>query len=92
MPLDPDAAAHLERLRAVGAPPLSSLTPEQARAAAEAGAPGLAGEGEPVDRVRDLEVAGVPVREYVPDGAHGTTEYVHGGGRVVGSLETHDGV
>ena len=92
MTLDPHAASYLERLRAAGAPPLASLTPEQARSAAEAGAPGLAGEGEPVDAVRDREVGGVPVREYVPAGAHGTTVYVHGGGWVAGSLDTHDGV
>ena len=92
VPLDPDAATYLQGVRAAGAPPVTALTPEQARAAAEATAAELAGEGEPVDRVRDLEVGGVPVREYVPEGAHGTTVYVHGDGWVVGSLDTHDGV
>jgi len=90
VPLDPDAATYLERLRAAGGPALTSLTPEQARAAAESTSFALAGEGEPVAEVRDVEVAGVPVREYVPEGAHGTTVYAHGGGWVVGSVDTHD--
>lgn len=88
-PLDPDAAAYLDRVRAAAAPPVPGSA-EQARAAHAASAGLLAGEGEPVAQVRDREVAGVPVREYVPEGAVGTTVYVHGGGWVVGTLDTYD--
>ena len=89
--LDPDADSYLARLRAApAAPPLSALSPQQVRAAAETQAVELAGPGEAVAEVRDRQVAGVAVREYVPVGASGTVVYAHGGGWVVGSLDTHD--
>jgi acetyl esterase len=41
--------------------------------------------------VRDEELAGVPVRRYVPHGAQpGVLAFFHGGGWVVGDLESHD--
>lgn len=88
--LDPDAAALLERLRASGAPPLQEGTPEQARAGHESSAAALSGPGEPVEDVHDLTVDGVPVRVFVPRDARGTTVYAHGGGWVVGTLDTYD--
>ncbi len=86
--LDPDAAALLARI--AGAPRLQDGTPEQARAAHDASAPALSGTGPDVDGVRDEQVAGVRVRRYVPAGARGTTVYVHGGGWVVGTLDSYD--
>lgn len=86
--MDPDAAALLERL--ADAPPLQDRTPEQARAAHDASAPALSGTGPDLDAVRDEQVAGVAVRRYVPAGAHGTTVYLHGGGWVVGTLDSYD--
>lgn len=53
---------------------------------------------EPVARVRDAAVPGpagpVPVRVYVPAGARADAAvlYLHGGGWVIGGLDTHDGV
>lgn len=88
MALDPDAAALLARI--AGAPRLEDGTPEQARAAHVASAPALAGRGPELEVVVDEQVAGVPVRRYVPAGAHGTTVYAHGGGWVVGTLDTYD--
>lgn len=88
--LDPDAAAVLARIAAADAPPPSAGTPEQARAGHIASAPALAGPPEPVQQVRDDTVDGVPVRVYVPAGAVGTTVYLHGGGWVVGTLDTYD--
>src|SRR5690349_4403405 len=52
----------------------------------------LAGEGVPVDRVHDEEIAGVPVRVYEPEGARGTIAYLHGGGWVMGDLDSVDAV
>src|SRR3712207_3466207 len=52
---------------------------------------GLAEPKEPVHEVRDLEVGGVPCRLHLP--APGTLPvllYLHGGGFVLGDLETHD--
>lgn len=89
--LHPDAARVLEA--SAGAPPLSSLTPEQARAGHLAGSPGLSGESEPVAAVEDVVVAGVPCRRFVPAGASaGTVVYVHGGGWVVGTMDTYASV
>ncbi len=88
--LDPDAEAYLARLREAGAPPLEDGTPEQARAAHVASAAALSGPGEPVEEVRDERVGGVPVRTYVPSGARGTVVWSHGGGWVVGTLDTYD--
>ncbi len=90
--LDADAATYLERLRALAPLPLEAGTPEQARAAHEASAPMLSGPGEAVEQVRDSRLGGVAVREYRPAGARGTTVYVHGGGWVVGTLDTYDQV
>ncbi|MFV0383573.1 alpha/beta hydrolase [Paracoccus sp. (in: a-proteobacteria)] len=44
--------------------------------------------------VRDETVAGVPVRRYIPEGAAGRAFllYSHGGGFVVGGLDSHDDV
>ncbi len=89
--LDPDAAAFLERLRALGpVPGLEEGTPEAARAAHEAAAAALSGPGEDVEQVSDGELGGVAVRVFRPAGARGTTVYVHGGGWVVGSLDTYE--
>ena len=88
MELDPDAAAFLARI--AGAPRLQDGTPEAARAGHVASAPALSGTGPWLESVTDEQVAGVPVRRYVPPVAHGTTVYAHGGGWVVGTLDTYD--
>lgn len=90
MTLDPDAAAFLERLRAAAPPAPGVLTPGQLREANSAGAPAVAGPGRPVQEVRDVLVGGVPARSYRPADARGTTVYLHGGGWVVGTLDTYD--
>jgi acetyl esterase len=52
------------------------------------------GAGVPLPAVRDVDAAGVRARLYVPDGADGApvVVYLHGGGWVLGGLETHDGL
>ena len=86
--LDPDAEAFLARI--AGMPPLQDSTPDQARAAHVASAPELSGSGPELEAVDDDEVAGVRVRRFAPAGARGTTIYVHGGGWVVGTLDSYD--
>lgn len=88
--LDPDAAAFLEQVNAAGAPAVQDGTPEQARAAHLASAARVAGPGEHVEQVSDGTADGVPVRIFVPAGARGVTVYLHGGGWVVGTLESYD--
>lgn len=89
--LDPSAAALLAAATAGGAPPVQAGSPEQARAMHEAGSPWMSGPGEDVESIADFEVDGVPVRAYRPSGAGGgVVLYAHGGGWVVGTLDTYD--
>src|SRR5215471_9389677 len=94
MAIDPQARAYLERMASLGLPPTEQLTPEQARATAEERAGALYGPTEDVHAVEDFEVGGVPVRLYAPAGGTDApiVVYFHGGGWVIGSLDTHDGV
>ena len=61
MPLDRDAKAYLDRLAALGAQPVSELTPAEARLAAEATAAELFGPADRVGAVVDQTLPG-PVR------------------------------
>jgi acetyl esterase len=45
---------------------------------------------EPVDRVLEVDADGVPCRLYVPRGATAPLVFLHGGGFVLGDLDTHD--
>jgi acetyl esterase len=93
--LDPDIRRLLETVFSLppqcGAPDVAQL-----RAAAEAMPRLLGGAPEPVASIRDLRVPGpgapVPVRVYRPScaAAMPLVLYAHGGGWVVGSLESHD--
>jgi len=94
MAIDPQARAYLDQVAALGLPPTELQTPEQARAMIDERSDALFGPREDVHAVEDLEVAGVPIRLYAP--AAGTdlpvVVYLHGGGWVVGSLDSHDGL
>jgi acetyl esterase len=94
MSIDPQAKAYLERVAALGLPPTEQQTPEEARAMGEERAGALYGPSEDVHAVEDFEVDGVPVRLYAAAGAADgpVVVYFHGGGWVIGSLDTHDGV
>jgi acetyl esterase len=93
MPLDPQAQAVMEQVAALGFPPVHQVSPEQARAnnRARPRAPGPA-----VARVEDRRIPGpeteIPVRIYTPEGAGPFPALVwfHGGGWVVGDLESAD--
>ncbi len=73
-------------------PPPHEVPVEQARAAHITETAVLAGEGVPVAHVRDESIGGVPVRVYEPEGASGTIAYLHGGGWVMGNLDSVDAV
>jgi acetyl esterase len=68
----------------------STLDPVEERAASEIRLRAVAGETVPVSRVDDLRIGDLPVRIYRPAGARHTVMFIHGGGWVVGSLDTHD--
>jgi len=95
MPLDPQVQIFLEQLRQSGAPPLCSLTPQEARAGAQADAAAL-GPSEPVAGKDDLDIAGpcgpLPIRLYTACEilSRGLLVYFHGGGWVIGDVTTHD--
>ncbi len=89
--LNPAMAGLLQRIQRAGRPPLHALTPAQARAAYEAGAEVLDLPRAALARVEPLTVAGRPARLYAPSRqALPALLYLHGGGFVIGSLETHD--
>jgi len=95
--LDPDAQELLETLGEVGAPDISQLSPEQARAVlGDLFTPDV--DPEPVDSVEERKIRApardIRVRIYdpEPDAELPATVYFHGGGWVAGNLDTHDGV
>jgi acetyl esterase len=79
--------------RKLPAPP-EALTVAGRRAESDIRLPGLWGMPDAIARVEDLAIgsgtARFRARLYRPDGALGTVLFLHGGGWVVGSLDTHD--
>ena len=98
MPLDPVIASVLDMMAASGAKSIASGTPEQAREGFRAMTVGLRDPASlaQVGEVSERTIAGpageVPVRVYRPlaDGPHPTIVFFHGGGYVIGDLDTHD--
>ncbi len=93
MPLDPQARQVLDQLAALGLPPNHMVSPQQARENMR-NRPRV--DGPEVARVEDRTVswrdAEVPVRIYTPAGTgpFPILIWCHGGGMVVGDLETAD--
>ncbi len=96
MTLHPQAQQFLDLLAETGAPPLTTVTPEEAREGS-AFFIELIGAGPDVAVVHDIEIPGpngaIPARVYepVPDPV-GTVVYYHGGGWVLGCLDEFDAV
>ena len=93
--LDPQARAFIDFMIARGAQPAHQMTPEQARRAYHERRPYTQPEPPEVAEVRDLSADGVPLRLYrsqpvVPGQPQPVLVYFHGGGWVIGDLETHD--
>jgi acetyl esterase len=94
MPLDPQAQHVLNQLAALGLPPNHTVSPEQARANARLRprAP-----GPEVAKVEDRKIPGpgieIPVRIYTPfgPGPFPVLLWFHGGGWVIGDLDSADG-
>ena len=95
MPLHPEAQTLLEAMAAQGAPPFECMTVPAAREATAAFLD-LQPPAEDVASVVDRTVPGpageIPVRIYTPagEGPRGVLVYFHGGGWVIGDLETVD--
>ena len=100
MPLDPDAETLHAMIRAAGRPPFETLTPDEARRAFAAGRAATQPEPQEVAEVRDLACPGphgeIKLRAYrprgtAPDEVLPALIYFHGGGWLLGDLESHDG-
>ena len=97
MPLDPQAKAILDQFASMGGPQLHEMSVAQARELI-LGMVALAGEPESIARIENRTVPGpageIPVRIYTPVGTapFPVLVYFHGGGWVIGNLDTHDGI
>jgi acetyl esterase len=102
MPLDPDAETVLEMVRASGRPAYEVVGAVEARRLFRAGFEVLGADPAPVAATRDLSAprpdgSTIPLRLYRGSGT-GAAEilpvlvYFHGGGWVIGDIESHDPV
>jgi acetyl esterase len=99
--LHPDAEQVCRMIVEANRPPLETLTPPAARAAYLATRRALQPDPEPVAEVAALQAAGpagaIPLRLYRGQGAEAAVAqpalvFFHGGGWVIGDLESHDQV
>ncbi|MCP3029383.1 alpha/beta hydrolase [Halobacillus sp. A5] len=98
MTLDPQVKALLDQLKVLSPPPLEQMPPIQARQAYQMLEGSRRGSLEAVHQVSNQTIPGpdgeIPVRIYTPEGngPHPALVFFHGGGWVVGDLDTHDSV
>ncbi|MDM0002584.1 alpha/beta hydrolase [Variovorax sp. J22P240] len=97
MALDPQVATHLQRLAATGFASMHTLQPGQVREGMRRMAQALS-PGKPVrqidNRTISTDAGDLQVRIYHPDvqGGRPVMVFFHGGGFVLGDLDTHDGL
>jgi acetyl esterase len=99
MHLDPDTLVVLDMIRAANRPPFETLTPDEARAAYTASRELLQPPPDEVAEARAMIAPGplgdIPLRAYRPMGAPAAEVlpvliYYHGGGWLLGGLDSHD--
>lgn len=94
--LDPQAGALLAQMEADGVPGIAEMSVPRARFFIEKAFTEMAPNPDPMAEVRDFTVPGpagsLPVRLYKPEenGILPLVVYFHGGGWVIGSIESHD--
>lgn len=97
-PLDPALAGFLAQMAAQNNPPLETLPPEVGRQIYRDMDAALAASPPAIGEVKDLAIDGpagpLSLRVYRPQqpGIHPVLLYVHGGGFVIGDLQSHDSV
>jgi acetyl esterase len=98
MELDPQMKAILDTIAAAGGKPFNAMTPAEAREGIKLLVQVFGGQPEQMAKIEDRRVPGpageIPVRVYTPAGAApmGGLVYFHGGGWVIGDIESHDEV
>ena len=100
MPLDPLVKAFLDQMKAVGGPKMSEMTPAAARETFAQMMQLVGPRDVPVGKTENRMIPGpageIPVRIYTPVGGNNelmpALVYYHGGGFVIGNLDTHDGL
>ncbi len=96
--LHPTITAILQKMAENPAPPISSLTPLQARGGINPVLEKLAQPSEDIKNVKGLEIPGpdgeIPIQVYTPEGRapFPALVFFHGGGWVIGNLNTHDSI
>src|SRR5215470_7437509 len=98
--LDPDAAAVYKAFQEAGRPPYETLTPAEARSYYLAAIPVTNPEPQQLARVEPLSIpaphGAIPARAYTPttlrtvNGLSPCLVFFHGGGFVIGDLDSHD--
>jgi acetyl esterase len=95
--LDPGLQVLLNLRRRRGYTPLPGLAPVEARRRTSRDAAGATGRPVPVGPVTELTISGaaspLPARHYAPaesDGPRPMLVFLHGGGFVIGDIDTHD--
>ncbi|MDE2333231.1 MAG: alpha/beta hydrolase [Rhodospirillales bacterium] len=93
--LDPDARRVLEMIRLANRPPYETLTAAEARALQVASMPILQPPAAEVAQVRAVDADGIACRLYRPLGSAAGAMlpglvFLHGGGWMIGSLDTYD--
>jgi acetyl esterase len=89
VPLHPQAESLLALMASLDEPPLETCTPAEAR---EIRARRLRPSTESIHHTTDIDAGGVPARFYRPNDQEdlGLLVFFHGGGWVLGNLESHD--
>jgi len=97
MAMKPQLVKLLEAMKALGLKPMHVMSPVDARAQMEAGVKARNVPPIELGSIEERSVPGpggdIPVRIYRPqdaDGPLGALVYYHGGGHVIGSMDTHD--
>ena len=93
--LDPQAKAVIDLVIKSGRPPYHQLSPKDARQMFRETRPASTPPAPAIGEVKDLRADTVPIRLYRPAGVPASTllpalVFFHGGGWVIGDLETHD--
>ena len=93
--LDPQAKAVIELVIKSGRPAYHQLSPKDARQLFRETRPASTPTPPAIGEVKELHAEGIPARLYRPQGVSASTAlpaliYFHGGGWVIGDLETHD--